>query len=126
MWERNTYLLPHVYAPTGDQTHNPGMCPDWELNQQSFALWDNTQPTELHLSGKFFNSFNKYLPNGYYVQVSPRHLIYIISISGPNSILDRLRLREIKGFAQGCTAIIVTKLLFILNTELSQSATMFP
>ena len=24
--------------PTGDLTHNPGMCPDWELNQQPFGL----------------------------------------------------------------------------------------
>ena len=26
----------HV-APTGDLAHNPGMCPDWELNQRSFG-----------------------------------------------------------------------------------------
>ena len=25
----------HV-APTGDLGYNPGMCPDWELNQQPF------------------------------------------------------------------------------------------
>ena len=27
--------------PTGDKTNNLGMCPDWELNLQSFGLWDD-------------------------------------------------------------------------------------
>ena len=30
--ERNTDQLPLECAPTGDQTHNPGICPDQELN----------------------------------------------------------------------------------------------
>ena len=25
-------------APAGDLAHNPGMCPDWESNQQPFGL----------------------------------------------------------------------------------------
>ena len=32
--------------PTGDLACNPGMFPDWELNQQPFGLQDNVQPTE--------------------------------------------------------------------------------
>ena len=36
-----------VWGPT----HNPGMCPDWELDRQPFALQDDTQPTEPHWSG---------------------------------------------------------------------------
>ena len=32
--ERNINVwLPLVQPPTGDLAHNPGMCPDWELNQ---------------------------------------------------------------------------------------------
>ena len=31
---------------TGDVAHNPGMCPDWELNQQSLASQAVTQSTE--------------------------------------------------------------------------------
>ena len=27
---------------------NPGMCPDWELNQQPFNPQAGTQPTKLH------------------------------------------------------------------------------
>ena len=38
-------------APTGELAHNPGMGPDWELNQQPFALPDNAQPTEPQQSG---------------------------------------------------------------------------
>ena len=38
--------------------HNPGMCPDSESNQQTFALQDDAQPTELHLSGHHLNLFS--------------------------------------------------------------------
>ena len=30
--EGNIDQLPPVRAPTGDQSHNLGMCPDWESN----------------------------------------------------------------------------------------------
>ena len=33
----------HV-APTGDLAHNPGMCPDWELNRQPFGLQPALNP----------------------------------------------------------------------------------
>ena len=36
---------------TGNQTRNPGMCPDWESNQQPLVLRDDAQPTEPHRSG---------------------------------------------------------------------------
>ena len=39
--EKDTWI-PH--------THNPGMCPDQESNQQPFALQDDAQPTEPHRS----------------------------------------------------------------------------
>ena len=42
MREGNIYLLPPVCAPTGDQTHSLGMCPDQELNLQTFSVQDNT------------------------------------------------------------------------------------
>ena len=37
--------------PTGDP--NPGMCPDWESNQQPFGLQAGTQSTEPHQPGLF-------------------------------------------------------------------------
>ena len=49
--EREHQLLPLVCSPAGDGTHNPGTYPDWELNWQPSALWDNAQPIEPHLSG---------------------------------------------------------------------------
>ena len=30
--EKNINQLPLMQTPTGDQTDNPGMCPDWESN----------------------------------------------------------------------------------------------
>ena len=51
MQERYMDRLSLLHAPTGDQTHNRGMCPDQELNQRSFILWDDAQPSELHWSG---------------------------------------------------------------------------
>ena len=35
--ERETDWLPFVRAPTGNRTHNLGICPDRELNLQSFC-----------------------------------------------------------------------------------------
>ena len=41
------------YVPfTGDLAHNPGICPDWELNQQPFDLQAHAQSTEPHQQGK--------------------------------------------------------------------------
>ena len=37
---------------TGDLAHNTCMCPDWELNQQSFGPQAGTQSTEPHQPGQ--------------------------------------------------------------------------
>ena len=37
--------------PTGDLVHNPGMCPDWESNQQPFGSQASAQSTEPHQPG---------------------------------------------------------------------------
>ena len=37
--------------PTRDLAHNPGMCPDWELNLQSSSLQAGAQSTEPHKPG---------------------------------------------------------------------------
>ena len=50
----NMDWLPLAHALTGDQIHNPGMCPDWELNLQHFGLWDGAHPTEPHQPGLIF------------------------------------------------------------------------
>ena len=50
-WERNIDWLPSIWAPTEDRTCNWGMCPDQELNQQPFNLWNDTQATEPHQPG---------------------------------------------------------------------------
>ena len=34
--------------PTGALAHNPGMCPDWELNQLLLSLQAGAQSTEPH------------------------------------------------------------------------------
>ena len=38
--------------PTGDLTHNSGMCPDWESNWWPFDMQSGTQSTEPHQSAK--------------------------------------------------------------------------
>ena len=41
------------HAPrTGDLTHNPGMCLDWESNWRPFGLQAHAQSTELHQPGR--------------------------------------------------------------------------
>ena len=44
--------------PTRDLAGNPGMCPDWESNQQPFGLQAGTQSTEPHQLGPFFEIFD--------------------------------------------------------------------
>ena len=44
-------------CPTEDVAYNPGMCPDWELNQQPFGSEAGTQSTQPHqpwLENKIF------------------------------------------------------------------------
>ena len=50
MWQKNNIQLPPIHTLTRDQTHNLGMCPDWELNPQPSGLqdgaptnWDTSQ-----------------------------------------------------------------------------------
>ena len=67
-WERNIDRLPPVHAPTrdwnpGDWAHNPGMCPDWELNPRLFGLQDNAQPTEPHQPGFFLEFYFSIYPS---------------------------------------------------------------
>ena len=61
MWKRNTDRLPLVPTLTGSQTHNPGMCHDWESNLQPFALQDIAQLSHIFLKVKvgswLFSSF---------------------------------------------------------------------
>ena len=40
-----------LHTPTGDVAPNPGMCPDWELNQRPFSLQAGAQSTEPHQPG---------------------------------------------------------------------------
>ena len=42
-----------------DLVHNPGMCPDWELNQQTFGSQAGAQSTEPHQPGLFWFLKNK-------------------------------------------------------------------
>ena len=39
--------------PAGNLACSQGICPDGELNQQPFCLWDDAQPTEPHQSGLY-------------------------------------------------------------------------
>ena len=48
--------LPFVCPPTGDLACNPGMCSDWELNEQPLGLQAGTQSTEPHQPGLEFSS----------------------------------------------------------------------
>ena len=51
MGEKHQCVVASHMSPTGDLAHNPGMCPDWELNWQPFGLQVGTQSTELHHPG---------------------------------------------------------------------------
>ena len=51
LYSFKSFFSPH--APlAGDLARNPGMCPDWELNQQPFDSQAHAQSTEPHQQGK--------------------------------------------------------------------------
>ena len=44
--------------PTANLACNPGMCPDWKLNQQHFGSQVSTQSTEPHQPGRDYFSYD--------------------------------------------------------------------
>ena len=44
-------MVASCVTPSGYLACNPGMCPDWELNQQPFGSQASTQSTEQHQPG---------------------------------------------------------------------------
>ena len=44
--EKHQCVVASHMPPTGDLAHNPGMCPDWELNYQPSGSQAGTQSTE--------------------------------------------------------------------------------
>ena len=50
--EKHQCVVASHMPPAGDLAHNPGMCPDWELNQWPFGLQAGTQSTEPHQPGQ--------------------------------------------------------------------------
>ena len=60
--ERGEKLQRVVASPvptTRDLARNPGMCPDWELNQRPFGLQAGTQSAEPHQPGPAVASCKK-------------------------------------------------------------------
>ena len=48
---RNIGLVASHVPPNEGLAHNPGMCPDWELNPRPFGSQAGTQSTEPHQPG---------------------------------------------------------------------------
>ena len=52
--EKHQCVVASHMPPTGDLTQNPGMNPDWELNQRPFGSQAGPQSTEPHQPGLKF------------------------------------------------------------------------
>ncbi|KAF6125171.1 hypothetical protein HJG60_009696 [Phyllostomus discolor] len=52
--EKHPCVVASLMPSTGDLAHNPGMCPDWDSNQQTFGSQTGAQSTEPHQPGVFF------------------------------------------------------------------------
>ena len=50
--EKHQYVVASHVPPIGDLAHNPGICPDWELNQRPFGSQASTQSAEPHQPGQ--------------------------------------------------------------------------
>ena len=49
--EKHQQVVASCVPPTGDLACNPGICPDWESNQQPFGLQTGAQSTGSHQQG---------------------------------------------------------------------------
>ena len=49
--DKHQYVVASHTPTTEDLAHNPGMCPNWELNQQPFGLLASARSTESHQPG---------------------------------------------------------------------------
>ena len=49
--EEHQCVVASQAPPTGGLAHNPGMCPNWESNQQPFGLQAHAQTTQIHQPG---------------------------------------------------------------------------
>ena len=49
--EKHLCVVASQAPPIGDLAHNPGMCPDWELNWRPFCSQAGAQSTEPHQPG---------------------------------------------------------------------------
>ena len=50
--EKHQCVVASYMPPAGDLAHNPGMCPNRELNLQPFGLQDDAQPVEPYRPGQ--------------------------------------------------------------------------
>ena len=50
--EKHQCVVASCVSPTGYVAHNPGMCPDCELNRRLFGLQAGAQSTEAHQPGQ--------------------------------------------------------------------------
>ena len=50
--EKHQCVVAFRMPTTGDLVHNPGMCPDWELNWPPFGSQAGLQSTERHQLGQ--------------------------------------------------------------------------
>ena len=57
--EKQQCVVASHTPPTGDLAYNPGMCPDWESNPQTFGSQASAQSTEPHPARAPWQIFNK-------------------------------------------------------------------
>lgn len=50
-------------SPTRNLALNRGMCPDWEINQQSLGFWNDAQPTYPYQPGLFLSFLSVFWTN---------------------------------------------------------------
>ena len=77
--EKHPGVVASCMPPAGDLAHNPGMCPDWEWNQQPFGLQAGTQSTEPHQPGQIALIFS--------IKLNLTFLTYCFHIRVPPFIL---------------------------------------
>ena len=85
--------LPLMCLPTGNLACQPGMCPDWDSNQQTFGSKAGTQLTEPHQPGLcyFFQVTTNCLDDLNNSLENVQHIYYVILLNDINKSKKEIR-----------------------------------
>ena len=104
--EKHQCVIASHAPPTGDLASNPGMCPDWEVNQCCFVLHTGAQSPEPHQPG--LNPYFLITYNHFCTCKHTKHLMKVLCKDSKNFICNGCNnILQYKGYIYVCMYVCV-------------------